>query len=137
MTTISDIIIFVQNKTGAKNVNPDTDIFDDLGCVGDDFDELISEYSKTFRVDLSSYLWYFHSDEEGAMNSIGSHFVKPPYRRVKRIPVTPTLLYKSAVTGSWSIDYPIHKLPKYRYDIWINYLLIIILIFWAIKKCNN
>ena len=63
----------------------------DKGIHGDDFHELIDEYAKVFKVDMTGYLWYFHADEEG--NSFGGSIIKPPYDRVKRIPVTPALLF--------------------------------------------
>lgn len=135
--SIHDIIDLVKEKSGADDVNELTDIFEDLGCVGDDFHELIEEYAKKYNVDMTSYLWYFHADEEGGWNSIGNIFFKPPYQRVKRIPVTPLMLLKFAMQKKWEVSYPEHHLPKRRYDIIINrimvILFIIVIIYYLIK----
>ena len=127
MTDITEIIKFVKEETCVSEVTEDSDIEDDLGCYGDDFFELIEKYSKNFNVDLSTYLWYFHTGEEG-FASIGGMFFKPPNRRVKRIPVTPKLLFEFAQKGKWSLEYPEHKIPKKRYDSLVNQIIMLILI---------
>lgn len=131
MYTLDGIICFVEEKTGANNVRQSDDIYNDLGCVGDDFHELIEAYAEKYTVDMSSYLQYFHADEEGGWNSIGGIFIKAPYKRVKRIPVTPLLLLDFAHKRKWTIDYPEHNLPIRRYDILSNQFLVIILITYA------
>ena len=131
-----NIISFVKDLAGLDKITSQTDIFFDLGVTGDDFHELIDEYSKKFNVDMFPYLWYFHADEEG--NSFGVSFFKPPYERVKRIPVTPKMLSDFANKGKWSIAYPEHTLPKRRYDIIINRVLVFgFLIYIAIKLLNK
>ncbi len=124
MIELESIITFVSEFTGSKKVYAETDIFDDLGCVGDDFFDLMEKYSAQFSVDMSNYLWYFHSDEEG-WPSIGSEFFKPPYCRVERIPVTPAMLLDFANKGEWSVDYPEHTIPKIRWDVRINLMILI------------
>ena len=118
MTTIQQILDFVQETIGSRKVNPKTDIFLDLGVDGDDFDDIIFDYSKKFNVDMENYLWYFHAGEEGT--NIGGLFFAPPNRRVERIPITPEVMLKFARTGKWDIPYPLHQLPKRRYDIIIS-----------------
>ena len=110
------------------------DIISDLGVWGDDLDELIFEYSKAFMVDMESYIWYFHTEEEG--NNIGAIFFKTPYQLVKHIPITPNLLLESANEGKWLIVYPEHAIPNRRYDILINYIFILLLIIVAVCKCH-
>ena len=44
MPTIDDIIALIRAHTGFKKVYPDTDINDDLGVYGDDFEELLVNY---------------------------------------------------------------------------------------------
>ncbi|WP_256012245.1 DUF1493 family protein [Desertivirga xinjiangensis] len=131
MHQIEDIYQFLEKHIYDEPVKPDSDIFDDFGCVGDDFDELIGDYATTFKVDMSDYLWYFHGDEEGN-NFLAIQLVDPPYKRVKRIPVTPTMLLDFANSGKWSIEYPEHTLPKRRYDILFNQLLIVALVLYVI-----
>ena len=125
--------------SGEDNVHSDSDIVNDVGMVGDDFHEMIEKYSKQFSVDLSDYLWYYHCGEEGV--SIGAIFFNPPNLRVKRIPVTPNMLTEYANKGKWNFIYPDTKLPKRRYDILINQvvvgLFISVLLFWAIIKLIN
>lgn len=135
--SIEDIKHFIVDKTGCEydEVRPDADIDNDLGCTGDDFIELISEYSIRFNVNMDSYLWYFHTYEEGHSNSIGHLFFKAPYERVKRIAVTPTVLLQSANAGMWTIVYPEHILPKRRYDILINQLIVALFIIFVVYKC--
>ncbi|PVD51820.1 hypothetical protein DC498_12250 [Terrimonas sp.] len=138
MPTPKDLIKFVENCTGSYNITADTDIFND-GTCGDDFHELIDSYVKTYSVDMTNYLWYFHTDEEGGWNSIGGLFFSAPYKKVKRISVTPTLLATFAEKGKWEIEYPQHHISKRRYDILINQVLLIglvvSLVIIAIKKC--
>jgi hypothetical protein len=138
MPTVIEIIDFVKNCTGLENITNETDIFAD-GIVGDDFHELIDSFAKNYSVDMTNYLWYFHADEEGSWNSIGGVFFTPPYKEVKRIPVTPALLTDYAIKGKWDLCYPQHKISKRRYDIYINKIVFVGLMVWlivvAFKKC--
>ena len=136
MYSLDDIIEFIKEQTAAKKVSTNDDLLNDLGCSGDDHHELMEDYSKKFNVDMSTYLWYFHADEEG--QSFGSVFFKPPYTRVKHIPVTPQILLEFANKGKWDIKYPEHALPKRRHDILINKVIVglflVCLIYWLLKK---
>ena len=138
MPTVIELIEFTKKVTGLESIMSDTDIFAS-GTVGDDFHELIESYAKTYSVDMTNYLWYFHADEEGGWNSIGGMFFAPPYKKVKRIPVTPALLTNFAIKGKWDLEYPQHKISKRRYDILINQILFAGLLGWliiiALKKC--
>ena len=131
MTTITEIIEFVKERTGHAVVTEDTGIENDLGCCGDDFHELIEVYAVRFNVDMSGYLWYFHCTDEG-MPGIGEWLFKPPYDRVKSIPVTPRMLFEYAEIGKWNLQYPEHKIPKRRYDTMINMIVLIITLIWMI-----
>jgi hypothetical protein len=135
--SIDEIIHVVVKKTGCRSdeVKPGTDIFQELGCIGDDFHELMQDYAKQFKVDMSTYLWYFHADEEG--QNFGALFFKPPYKRVVRIPVTPEILLASANAGKWLIGYPEHKLPTRRYDMIINYVFIILVVSFILYQCSK
>jgi len=133
VVTTEEMISFVQEYIGVDEVKPETDIFSELRCTGDDFHELIEKYVKKYSVDMSSYLWYFHADEEG--QNFGSVFFRPPYERVKRIPVTPQMLADFVNEGKWNINYPSHKLPKRRIDIFINLVLFLVVLFFLIKSC--
>lgn len=105
--SIENIYKLIHGETGMVTLRPDIDIYQQ-GVVGDDFHELIEKYQKEFEVDMDSYLWYFHSDEEG-INFPGAIFSKLPYDRVKRIPVTPQLLLKFDNSGVWELKYPDHE----------------------------
>jgi hypothetical protein len=119
-------------------ITADTDIFNE-GISGDDFHELMDRYAKTYSIDMTNYLWYFHADEEGGWNSLGQLFFDPPYIKVSRIPVTPALLANFAQKGKWNIEYPEHDIPKRRYDILLNQILLIGFVVWfiimSIRKC--
>jgi hypothetical protein len=129
------ILKFVRDQTGSDEVFENSDIAEDLGVDGDDFDELINNFAKKFNVDISPCLWYFHFTEEGNWNSIGGAFFSSPDKRVKRIPVTPSMLFEFARKGKWDIQYPEHQLPERRYDIIINQLLIISFLIFTVCKC--
>jgi hypothetical protein len=137
MVELSEIINFVEKHTGADNVSENSDLTKDIGVDGDDFDELINEFAKKYNVDISSCLWYFHCSEEGSWNSIGRAFFKSPNNRVIHIPVTPLMLFGFTKVGKWNLEYPEHKLPKKRYDIIINNLLILICILFLLYKCAS
>jgi hypothetical protein len=134
MVTTDVIIDFLKDKIGSDDIKVDSDLYSDLGVYGDDFDELISDYSKKFTVNMDKYLWYFHMTEEGGQCSIGGMFFTPPYKRIQRIPVTPKMLTEFANKAQWYIDYPEYKLPKRRWDILINQVLILGLLTWLIVK---
>jgi hypothetical protein len=117
--TLENIIDFIVDTTGFKSINPNTDIVIDVGCSGDDWHELIDKYSEKFSVDISNYLWYFHTHEEG-LGSIGGIIFKSPDQRVRRIKITPKDLFNMAQIGIWNLDYPDHFIPKKRHDLTIN-----------------
>ena len=139
MYSVDDIKSFIVDRTGCeeKEVTSTCDLMNDLGCSGDDFHELIDEYSKKFNIYLNNYLWYFHTDEEGHSNSIGRIFFKAPYERVTQIPVTPTLLLDSANVGKWVLTYPEYSLPKRRNDILVNQVIVVMFIIFVIYKCTK
>jgi len=139
MYQIGEIIKFVENHTGCVEgeVLENSDLVDDLGCDGDDFGELIDKFSQDYNVNISSYRWYFHHTEEGSWNSIGGSIFSPPDKRVKHIPVTPGMLLEFANSGKWDIQYPDHKLPKRRYDIIVNQLLVAVFLSILIYKCAS
>lgn len=114
----------MRDTTGARKVAPNTDIHGKLGVGGDDFHEMIEKYAEKYAVNMEGYLGYFHTDEEPG--NIGAWFVNPPYRRVKRIPVTPEMLTSFANTRKWSMAYPLHTLPEKRYDILIGRIISIV-----------
>ncbi len=78
---------------------------------GDDMDEFITTYSEHFRVDVSAYLWYFHTGEEGFM-PIGLFLVRAPNQRVAKIPISIEMLHRFAVLRHWALEYPPHRPPK-------------------------
>ena len=101
--TLEEIIDYIKDYTGSKNVYPDTNLCEHLSLFGDNFDELLERYSKIFNVDMNDYLWYFHRAEEGFGCLPGSLFFKPPCDRVKQIPITPPMLTEFANMGKWDI----------------------------------
>ena len=135
MYSQEQVNIFIKEKTGVDKLKPNDDLLNDQRVCGDDFHELIDEYAKVFKVDMTSYLWYFHADEEGGWNSIGGTFFKPPYERVIHIPVTPALLLDIANKGRWDVQYPPHKLPKRRWDIFVNQVLFVSVVVWLLYSC--
>ncbi len=133
MYELSQILHFVKDQTGADEVFENSDINEDLGCDGDDFDELIANFSREFNVDLSAYVWYFHCADEGDIG--GWSIFPPPNERIKHIPVTPLMLLEFAQKGKWDLNYPEHKVPKRRYDLITNLIIIIVVLSLSIYKC--
>ena len=131
-----EIIQFLKEETYEEVINSETDIFNECGISGDDSHELIEKYQMKYGVDMSNYLWYFHCDEEGSAFITGMFF-KPPYKRVTRIPITPKMLTDFTNSKIWKIDYPEHKLPKYRYDIKINQIALLIILIWLIYSLTR
>ena len=138
MITTDEIINFLKDLSAADKIYPDSDLFEDIGIIGDDFKEMIDKFAGKYSVDMKNYLWYFHNVDEGSGN-FGGLFFKAPYNRVERIPITPLLLTDIANKRKWDIDYPAHKIPKKRYDLLINSILIglflIFVVVISIKKC--
>ena len=130
--SITNIIDFTKDLSGTNEITADSEICDGIGLCGDDFHEFIDKFASEFHVDMSGYLWYFHAAEEVGWNSIGGIFFDPPYKRVKRIPVTVSMLLDFANEGKWDIIYPEHKVPKRRYDILINQILVLGFITWVL-----
>lgn len=39
------------------------------------------------------------------------------------------MLIEFARSGKWNIDYPDHDFPQYRYDLWVNFVPVVVIIF--------
>lgn len=59
---------FVAHETGVRRerIAPETLVEDDLGCTGDDALDLITDFSREFRVDLEDFRFDFHFGPERA-----------------------------------------------------------------------
>lgn len=123
-----EIIDFIEKEFWKSKLNSNSDIFTVVGIDGDDCDEFLHKYAEKYNVDMSNFLWYFHYQDEASVNGFGKFFFKNPHQCVKTIPITPKMLAEFANNKKWDIDYPEHKLPKYRYDLYINWIFIFILI---------
>jgi len=130
MYSQNEINQFVILTTGVRELRADDDLFSEHGIYGDDFHELMDGFEKKFHVDMTGYKWYFHTHEEGT--SIGGLFFTPPDKQVKRIPVTTSMLCDFANSGTWGLKYPPHELPKNRWDIIINMILIGLIGIWIL-----
>jgi len=104
---------------GTHGIGGDASLQQDWKLYGDDIDELLEDFVTRFDVDMSGYLWYFHTGEEGGP-SLGSLLFKPPHQRVEEIPITVAMLRDAANSGRWAVDYPDHEAPGVRYDLWID-----------------
>ena len=137
MTETKDIIDFVRSETGYhEDMTDNTTLQDDIGIWGDDVFELLENYAERFSVDMSSFLWYFHTREEG--RNLGGLFFKEPNERVEQIPITVAMLCDFANTGIWSVVYPDHHIPKRRIDLLISSIIfltvVIVWVVWIIAK---
>ena len=141
MVTFGEIEKFIQAQTAiASPVAPTDRLEEDLGITGDDYFELIDDFSKHFDVNVDGFLWYFHCHEE--VFCPGGMFFPPPSRQVKRIAITAKDLLHFAITKKWDVVYPPHTLAKRRYDhyiTWVLYLsplLIMLLLNLLPSKCT-
>ena len=126
MDDFSRISQFISDECAYDDhIGPDEDIFGRIGITGDDTDDFMIAFQKTFDVDMRNYLWYFHSEEEGGLD-LGGLFFKSPDRLVTRIPITPRLLSDSINAKEWSVQYPDYTMPKIRRDLALNWILLLI-----------
>lgn len=131
--TIENILDFVAEYSGKEKLQESSDIEGELGVYADDWHDMIEKFGEIYQVDMTTYLWYFHSREEGF--TIGSLFFKAPYERVERIPITPSDLLRIATKQKWDIKYPEHKIPNKRYDLIIGTVIsLIIIILWIYQS---
>lgn len=140
--TLEEIRHFIADRVGVgtSEIADHADIEHDLGCTGDDFFELLDAYQKMYAVDMSGFLWYFHTYDEGSV-SFSLFPRRTPTDEVERIPVTLVKLTAFANLGRWSIEYPEHKL-KGRYGWTMSekvffYLFVLALAFFAVRSCTN
>lgn len=132
MSWFHEIQNFLEDYSSTYVEDPHVDINNELGITGDDFHELMENFAKEYQVDMRTYRWYFHSEDEGFGN-IGAIFFKPPFRRVQHIPVTPQVLADSIEARRWVINYPPHHIPKRRWDLVINtvvFIATILVLIW-------
>lgn len=132
-----EIIELIETEFWESDLNSDSNVFSQVGIDGDDCDDFLHEYSEKYGVDMSEFLWYFHYEEEASLTfNFGSQFFKTPHQRVPEIPITPKMLAEFATTKKWEINYPEHKLPKHRYDMYINWIFILTCVSFAIYFIN-
>jgi hypothetical protein len=108
----------------SAELTPGTALQSDLGLYGDDIEDLLAEYAARFGVDLSGYVWYFRTGEEGN-GGFGAAIFPPPNRKVREIPITVGMLHRFAESGRWAVEYPPHDPPRRRPDLWINLAVLI------------
>ena len=128
---IEEIYNFLEKSQGVSKskLSPKADLCSDLGIDGDDFFELVEDFSSKYNVSMSTYCWYFHHKEEGF--NIGALFSPAPYQQVERIPITPEVLLLAAKEKAWPISYPEHKINSRRTESLINKIFIITLLGFA------
>ena len=124
--TIENVLDFVAEFSAKKGLHESVDIEGELSVTADDWHEMIEKFGSKYNVEMTSYLWCFHNEEEGF--SFGSIFFKPPYDRARRIKITPFDLLRIAAKQKWDIEYPEHKLPKRRYDLIARTVILLVAI---------
>jgi hypothetical protein len=136
MSVAEEIEALVRDQIGLRSPLDADASLQGIGLFADDLTEFMATFGKRFKVDLSTFRWYFHTGEEGV--SVGALFFTPPHDRVPRIPITLRLLREAAELGRWPVDYPDHSLPPRRWDIVINQCLaaafVVWLLWWLAKK---
>jgi hypothetical protein len=140
MNGTEDIVTQLRESTGFRgDIDLDSTLQVDLGVWGDDMDEVLSDYSERFHVDMKAYRWYFHTREEG--QNFGSLFFRSPSDRVSQIPITVRMLKEFADSGTWSVAYPEHEFPQRRLDLILNQIIglavLVALAAWLLVKWMN
>lgn len=107
-----------------KPLSLEDDILAKIGITGDDTDDFLNDFANRFDVDLSKYIWYFHTEEEG----FPSLFFKSPDQMVNRIPITVQILIDTIETKIWAVEYPDHDVPSVRKDVAFNWVVIVFMI---------
>ncbi len=125
---IEEIYNFLEKSQGVSKgkLTPEADLCYDLGIDGDDFFELMEDFSSRYNVSMNNYCWYFHHNEEGL--NFGALFSPAPYQQVNRIPITPEILLLAVTNKIWPIIYPEHKISSRRTESLINKIFITILL---------
>lgn len=101
----------------------DEDIFRRVGITGDDAADFVQSFVARFEVDMSSYLWHFHTEEEGF--NVGAGLFLSPEQKVARIPITLRLLAEAVSLNTWPVEYPDHEPPRLRNDILVNRTILV------------
>lgn len=122
MVNESEVFDLIEEKSGQRPCSKNSDIVSEMSIWGDDLAELLEAFAARYNVDMSNYLWYFHTGDEGT--NILSFLFKPPNKRVQRIPIAPGLLIKSAESHLWQVAYPEHIMPKRRWDLLAGWIVI-------------
>ncbi len=134
--TLSDINQFILENIWDYELTPETDIVYEIGCYGDDLDDFLKVYANHFKVDMKSYIWFFHSKREGYFGLVGIFF-KPPNKYVNHIPITPKMLVEFSNSGIWNIHYPEHKVPNYKLATRIyNGFFMLLCLLLILSKCS-
>lgn len=127
--TIEDIIDFIRTFSGNDEVHENSDLTRDVNIYGDDWDDLFESFAKKYQVDMTGYLWYFHTREEGfGFNP----FLKPPNQQVEQIPITPNDLLRFARKKRWDLYYPEHNIVTKRWNVAIVAIILFIVSLWYI-----
>lgn len=135
--TFEEVAAFVRKETCYDGpLTEATTLQTDIGVYGDDMDELMIAYAKTFNVDLSGFLWYFHTGEEGI--NLSGLFV-PKSRGIPEIPITIGMLHRFAESGRWTIEYPPHTKPRPRVKLLLLFVLVIcwLLVAGMMRSCGR
>ena len=121
----SDLIEFLRLfSESPESLSDDADLFALIGLEGDDASDFIDRFSGRFGVDANGYRWYFHHAEEGW--NFGGLFFAPPDQRVERLPITPGILVEAIEAKQWALQYPLHDLPRVRWDTRVNQSLVLL-----------
>lgn len=134
MVAIVEIYRFINAELEVPEalLNGDTDLFATFDISADNCEDFIESFATKFKVDLQDYCWYFHHGEAGL--NLGGFIFDPPYKRVKRIAITPDILLKSATKRRWKVNYPEHEIPKKRWDMIINKAILFLVFFYFLNR---
>ncbi len=96
---------FVSQQTGISisNLNRNSSLSEDLGIEGDDANDFMQAFSKTFDVELTNFVFDKYFYPEGAFNPISYLIYRKLFRRPKlqHIPITLSRLVEAVLKRKW------------------------------------
>ncbi len=107
------IIEFVMMKAclSEREITLESDLLNDLKIDGDDYFELIEEFSQRFNIDKSQYRWHYHHNSEGGCNPLFI-FYNPFLKNRTPIPIRIKDLVNFVRKGKIEIQYPEELIEK-------------------------
>jgi len=101
-TALEQVIAFIRDRVGGRDVALDKRLLEDLGIDGADASELLEEFAERFHVDMSGFRPADYFGPEAGFSPLALLY----YRLLRRLPKTEPLYVRDLVStveaGRWS-----------------------------------